>query len=205
MAEAKRRTVDWDLIEPDWRANIKSKQQLSQEYGVSRAAMDKHFGKLGILRDLGEKIRAKADALVTQSVVTRPVTAQTTVTEQEIIEGNAALQANIIQAQRKDISRSRRLTMSLLDELEHQTEHIDLYRELGELLAAPDEKGQDKRLDLFMKAMSLPSRTTTMKQLADSLKVLVALEREAFGIDARQEEGNAGIDDVIRRVRDRIG
>jgi hypothetical protein len=205
MEDNKRKQIDWDLIEPDWRANLKTKQQLSAEYGVSRAAMDKHFGKLGIGRDLGAKIRAKADSLVTQAAVTHQVTPQTTATERDIIEVNAALQSQIILAHRGDIQRSRRLTMTLLEELEHQTDHVALYRELGELLAEPDERGQDKRLDLFMKAMSLASRTGTMKSLADSLKTLVGLEREAFGIDLRQGDGEGGVEAVIKRVMERAG
>jgi hypothetical protein len=51
--------IDWELIEKDWRAGIKTKLQMSQEYAVSRAAMDKHFDKRGITRDLKEKIRLK--------------------------------------------------------------------------------------------------------------------------------------------------
>lgn len=201
---AEKRTIDWDLIEVDWRANVKTKQQMSVEYGVSRAAMDKHFGKLGITRDLGAKVRAKADALVAQAAVTRPVTPETSATEREIIETNAVLQSQIVLAHRRDIQRARKVTMSLLDELEHQTENIELYRELGELLAQPDEKGQDKRLEAFQRAINLSSRSSTVKTLSDSLKNLVTLERQAFGIDEREQEGSSAIDDVIKRVRDRL-
>jgi hypothetical protein len=199
-----KRTIDWDLIEADWRAGVKTKQQMAQEYGVSRAAMDKRFAKLGIARDLGAKVRAKADALVAQAAVTQTVTPETTATEREIIDTNATMQSQIILAHRRDIQRARRNTMLLLDELEHQTEHIDLYRELGELLAAPDERGQDKRLEIFQRAISLSSRSSTVKTLSDSLKNLVQLERQAFGIDERETEGNSAIDDVIKRVRDRL-
>lgn len=49
--------IDWESIEKDWRAGIKTKLQMSEEHDVSRAAMDKRFKKLGIERDLSEKIR----------------------------------------------------------------------------------------------------------------------------------------------------
>jgi hypothetical protein len=205
MTDTKRKLIDWDLVEADWRAGVKTKQQMAAEHGVSRAAMDKRFAKLGITRDLGAKVRAKAEALVAQAAVTQEVTPATSATEREIIEVNATMQSEIILAHRRDIQRSRKLTMSLLAELEHQVDHVDLYEQLGELLAQPDENGQDKRHDLFKKAMSLSSRTGTMKGLTDSLKTLIGLERQAFGIDERESEGNAGIDDVIKRVRDRLG
>lgn len=201
---APRKVIDWDLVEADWRAGVKTKQQMGQEHGVSRAAMDKRFNKLGITRDLSDKVRAKAEALVAQSVVTREVTPQTAVTEREIIETNATLQSQIVLAHRRDIQRARKTTMLLLDELEHQTENVDLYRELAELLTAPDEKGQNKRLEVFERAISLSSRSSTVKTLSDSLKNLIVLERQAFGIDDREQEGNSAIDDVIKRVRDRL-
>lgn len=205
MEDKKKRIVDWDLIEPEWRANLKTKQQLAAEYGVSRAAMDKHFSKLGVTRDLGAKIRAQAQAAVAQSVVTPQVTSETRVTERDIIQANAAIQTEIILAHRGDIQRARRLTMTLLAELEHQTDHVALYEQLGDMLADPDERGVDKRKDLFDKALSMGSRVGTMKALADSLKTLVALERQAFGIDERENEASSGIDDVIKRVRERLG
>lgn len=205
MTDTAKRTIDWDLIEADWRAGVKTKQQMAAEYGVSRAAMDKRFSKLGITRDLGAKVRAKADALVAQAVVTQQVTPQSGVTERDIIEANASLQSDIILSHRKDIQRSRKLTMSLLAELEHQVDNVDLYEQLGELLAQPDERGQDKRRELYEKAMSLSSRTGTMKGLADSLKTLIALERQAFGVDERESDGDGGIESVIKRVMARQG
>jgi hypothetical protein len=187
-----KRVIDWEAIEPDWRAGIKSKLQLSEEFGVSRAAMDKHFAKNGIERDLTKKIQAKADALVTQDAVTREVTPATKIAEKEIVEANAELQARVRREQRKDIQRSRTLVMSLLGELEHQTEHKELYDQLGELMFDPDEKGVDKLNEIYRKAMSLQGRTGTIKSLSDSLKTLVALEREAFGIDGGKEDEGAG-------------
>ena len=61
-----RAEIDWEKIEPHWRAGIRTKLEISNEFGVSRAAMDKHFKKLGIERDLTAKIQAKAESLVAQ-------------------------------------------------------------------------------------------------------------------------------------------
>lgn len=186
------KVIDWEAIEPEWRAGVLSKLQISQQYDVSRAALDKHFAKAGIERDLGARIRAKADSLVTQDAVTREVTVATKVAEKEIVEANAELQARVRREQRTDITRSRKLVMSLLAELEAQTGNLDLFERLAELLMDPDgdeeshkdqAAAQSKRWEAFNKAISLSARTGTMKSLADSLKTLVALEREAFGID----------------------
>ena len=99
------KTVDWDAMEPDWRAGIKSKKQLAEEFGVSRAAIDKHWAKLGIERDLSAKIRQEAEALVTRDAVAREVTHGDRVTEREIVEANAAVQASLIREHRTDVMR----------------------------------------------------------------------------------------------------
>ena len=62
------------------RAGILSPRQLAAQYTeetgdpVSHAAIVNHFKKAGIDRDLAAKIRAKADAMVTQAMVTGKVT-----------------------------------------------------------------------------------------------------------------------------------
>jgi len=128
-------------------------------------------------------------------VVNAEVNALTKLAETEIVEANATLQATIRREQRRDITRSRALVMSLLAELEHQTENAGLYERLAELLYDKDADGdsakdQAKRIEAFQKALSLGGRVGTMKQLADALKVMVALEREAFGIDERRAADN---------------
>jgi hypothetical protein len=72
--------------------------------------------------------------------------------------------------------------MRLLEELEGQTEQVPEMYKLGELMAAPDEKGVDKLNELYHKIIALPGRTKTMKDLSDTLKTMIALEREAYGL-----------------------
>jgi hypothetical protein len=76
--------------------------------------------------------------------------------------------------------------MSLLEELESVTDNRDLFDELGEMLRSEDDKGQDKRNDLYNKVISMSGRVSNMKQLSDTLKTLIALEREAYGLATAQ-------------------
>ena len=178
-----RKAVDWDKMEPAWRAGIKSKLELSKEFDVSRAAIDKHWEKAGVERDLTARIQAKADALVAQQAVTREVTPATKLIESEIVEANAGVQASIRIAHRKDIGRSRTLAMRLLEELELQTKQVPELGQLGELMRSPDDRGVDKLNEVYQKVISLPGRTKTMKDLGDTLKTLIGLERQAFSMD----------------------
>lgn len=205
--EVEKRVIDWDLVEADWRAGIKTKQQMADQFGVSRAAMDKRFKKLGITRHLGDKIRAKAQSIVEAAAVESPdLPPLPPGQERDIIEANAAMQSKIILSHRTDIQRARKLSMSLLDELEFQTDNRDLLEQLAYLLCEPDEKGQNKRLELFEKVISLGSRAGTMKTLADSLRGLITMERQAFGLDEKNDDDmGSGVEDAIRRVMDKNG
>ncbi len=186
--------VDYDRIEPDWRAGIKSAPEMAAEYtkwtgvSVSHPAIVKHFKKLGVPRDLKAKINAKADALIRESIVTGKVSAAATMRDAEIIVDNAVVQAEIRVSQRVDISRSRKLVLSLLGELEEQTDNRAMFEELGEIMRSDDARGSDKRNDLYMKVIGSAGRIDSMKKLSETLKTLIGLEREAYGIT--NESGN---------------
>ena len=197
---AAHKKVDYERIEPDWRAGIKSPEQLATEYTeatgipVSRPAIIKHFKNLGIDRDLKAKIKAKADAMVAASMVTGKVTKETIATEKAIVEANADLQVAVRIEERKDIGRARKLVMILFSELEGQTDGVSLLEQLSELLYDKDgdmtreqQSAHDKRMELFNRVISLSGRVTNVKALSDSLKTLIALEREAFGIDDKRQ------------------
>ena len=188
---AARNRVDYDRIEPGWRAGLLSPRQLAsiytQETGdkVSHAAIIKHFTGQGIPRDLSAKIKAKSDAMVTQAMVTEKVTPETRKRDRQIVDDAADVLTSVRLSHRTDIQRARGITMRLLEELEYQTgaENVYLLEQMGELLRNDDDKGQDKLNDLYRKIISLPGRAKTMKDLGESLRVLVALERQAFCLD----------------------
>lgn len=200
-----KRAIDWEAIEADWRAGVKTKQQMSIEFGVSRAAMDKRFKKLGIERDLREKIQAKAEALVTQAEVAVGVTSATTATEAAIIEVNATVLAGVRLAHRSDIKRFRALALALLSELEAETGNLADFEELGNLLRSEDDKGQDRRNDVYRRVISSAGRVDSLKKLSETLKHLIGLEREAYGIASEdkapgEDDLNATLAKLIERL-----
>ena len=196
-------TPDWAQIEADFRAGVKSLRQIASEHGISEGAIRKRAKKEDWDRDLSAKISAKADALVRKDAVRSEVRSESRVPENEIIEANAALQAQVRREQRKDISRARNLVMTLFNELEAQTLSGDLLEQLASALQGEDESaGSSKRMELFNKVVSLSGRTTTMKSLSDSLKTLVGLERQAFNIpDEAPKGGDNQLTAEQRRAR----
>lgn len=179
--------TDWERIEQLYRAGLLSVREIAATCGVSHTAINKRAKAGSWDRDLKAKIQAKADSLVSKAEVSKEVSTQAVATERGIVEANAQVIANIRIAHRTDIGRSRRLANKLLDELEGLTDNRDLFDRLGELLRDEDDKGQDKRNDLYMKVIDLPARTKTMKELAETLKNLIALERQAYDVGAEKQ------------------
>ena len=184
---------DWEKIEADYRAGIKTLRQIAGEHGVTHGAINKRAKRDGWSRDLSAKIAAKADELVSKSAVSTPVSSEARIAERELIDANAQAIVSVRLSHRKDIQRSRRIAMALLEELEQQAggEQVAMLEQLGELLRSEDDKGQDKLNDLYHKVISLPGRAKTMKDLGESLRVLVTLERQAFGLDNVGADGEA--------------
>lgn len=184
---------DWERIELDYRAGVKSLREIAAEHAISEGAIRKRAKRDGWVRDLSAKIQAKADELVRKEAVRSEVRTEKAASERETIEANAQAVASVKLAHRKDIQRTRGITMRLLEELEYQTgaENVFLLEQLGDLLRSEDDRGQDRLNDLYHKIISLPGRAKTMKDLGESLRVLVALERQAFGLD---DKDNAPVD-----------
>ncbi|MBP7546186.1 MAG: hypothetical protein KA749_11875 [Acidovorax sp.] len=197
--------IDYDRIEPGWRAGLLSPHQLAALYTeetgqkVSHAAIIKHFKKSGIARDLSSKINDRANAMVTEAMVTGKVTSKPSIPDSLIIEQGSIQVATVKLAHRRDIHRARNLANALLDELEKQTDPITLalLTDLGELLRNPDDKGMDKLNDLYHAIIALPERSKTMKVLVESLQKLVDMERTAFGMDAKgADDDKKGVEAV---------
>ena len=182
---------DWERIELDYRAGIKTLRQIADENGISHVAINKRAKRDGWARDLTAKIQAKADELVTKTLVTSLVTTEAKVAERQIVDANAQAAADIRLSHRTDIRRNRALVARLMDELEAQVgpENAALLAGLGEMMRGPDDAGQDKLNDLYRKVISLPERAKTAKTLAETLRITVDMERQAFGMDAKGADG----------------
>lgn len=211
-----KKQIDWEAVEIQYRAGVRSLKDIGAEFGVSDAGIIKRAKAKGWARDLKAKIQAKADAKVSAALVSAEVSAQTKINEAVTVDVESTVQARIRLAQRTDIGAARQLAAQLLEELRHQTDNQDLYQQLFELLTDPSAEDDDankaaqerqrKRREAFEKALSLGGRTKTMKDLADTLKTLIALEREAYDIGQPSGQppalppGAASDNELARRI-----
>lgn len=198
--KAKRPPVDWEAVEREYRVGIKTLRQIADEQGVSNPAIVKRAKRDGWERDLSAKIHAKAESLVSKQLVSNVVSKETAIAERQIVDASAEMMANVIRGHHKLLTRLRGIAMLLLDRLEAELEGTDLFRQLGEMMASPDEFGVDKVGDLYRKVIALPTQTDTAKKLAEMLKTIIELERKVFKIDEQKSAEVNPLADLIRAV-----
>lgn len=177
--------IDWERVETLYRAGVLSLREIAAQCGgCNEASIRKRAKRDGWERDLSAKIHAKADALVRKAEVRSAARADSAASERLIIEANAERIAQVRGEHRADIARLRALALRLLAECEAEAADPAVFAELGEILRRPDDNQQDRLNDAYMKAISLPQRIKGVKELAETLRVLVTMEREAYGIVA---------------------
>ena len=204
--------IEWDLIEPHYRAGIRSLKDIGKEFEVSDAAIVKHAKKVGWVRDLKAKIKAKAEAKVSAAAVSAEVSAARAANEQAVVEANAELQYRIRMEHRQDIGRTRGLFQALLGEVETATREkntfelvLDRIRKLTECESDETAKKMlfeslaDLQADIH-KLTSVHGRIDAAKKLTEILERVVRLEREAFGITDDEENKRTSVDDLLEAL-----
>jgi hypothetical protein len=94
----------------------------------------------------------------------------------------ALTQVAVVSYHKAAINYGRSLTMRLLSELDAVTSHLG---ELEREIVAGTEPAS--RRSAMLKAVSLPIRAAVMVDLATACRILVGLERQAFGIVEEKE------------------
>lgn len=177
-----RKAVDWERIEADYCAGIKSIREIARENGITDKAVRDKAKAQDWTRDVSVKVSAKAEKILRTEQLRSQLRTENAVSEREIIEASAQAIVNVKLSHRKSIGRQRALVEKLLAEVEAQTDGSEDFARLGELLEDPDERGIDKLNEIYKKVIATPQRIDSIKKLAETLKHLIYLEREAFDI-----------------------
>lgn len=193
--------VDYDQIEPGWRAGRLSPQKLADEYmqanpgcRVTRQAICSHFDKAGIGRDLRGKIRQAATRKVAeQNELTGRIattgateTATAKATDREIIESEATTLAGLTLSHQSMCRTMRAVWYQLSRELEAQNRAAD---ESVDLLEAIKIGVPDTTNGAVRKALGLGGRAEIAKKLIEAGRVVIDSERKVNSMD-EPEEGN---------------
>ncbi|WP_170832162.1 hypothetical protein [Proteus mirabilis] len=182
---------DWEAIESAYRAGVMSIREIASQYEITHQAISKRAKKEGWERDLKAKVKARAENLVAKREVASLVATEKAISERQLIEANAEVIANVRMEHRGDIRRARELTNNLFDELSAECADVPALRKLGKLMFSPDDNGRDKLNEIYHSIISLPERVKSAKALSETLKNLVGLERQAYGLDDVQPNKTA--------------
>ncbi len=194
MTEEKK--PDWERIRLDYEAGIKTLREIGEDNGLSHVAVDKRAKKEKWVRNLQPRIMAKTAHLVNKQTVN---TERRLVTENEIVEANAAQIANTLLAHREYINRHRVLLFKMLKELEVTTDGQEplemLLEELlrpedGEVETGADQRRKDRLRELFHRVNGTAGRVDSLGKLAKTLEILINLERQALRVDDNQDKGS---------------
>lgn len=126
-----KRVIDWEVIEQDYRAGMKTLRQIATDHKVTHGAINKRAKKESWVRNLREKIKARADDLVSKAQVSKSVSK---LTERDIINSNAQVIRDVLLNEREDIKRLARISETFELELESYQEDLEKKARVMKLL-----------------------------------------------------------------------
>lgn len=187
MAKKKNKgATDWEEVERLYRADLRTNAQLAKEFGVHVSTVARRAKKHGWTKDLKQRIKERTNALVQKRAV------KALASDDQTIEENAQINANIKMAHRQDIGDARSIAMTLLDDLKAQIGADNRQRLEDLFIAALKAEVIDaSALETYERVTSLSNHVRVMKDLADTMTKLVTLERQAYGLD---DEDNSPAD-----------
>jgi hypothetical protein len=222
MAYALRTDVDWEAIEHEYRSSQLSTHQIGALHAISHTMVVRRAKRLGWTRNLAGRVRtAVKAALVIDPLndplidrrqapeaplapldtypATRPDTPMTLEEQERVVETAAARAVMVVRSHRRDIAQARMLVRTLMSEL------MDTSRYGGQLEEAVlEETAADRnnqRRAAMLRAVSLPARATMIRDLSTAMSKLVALERQAFNLDAELPDDGKPVRDAVHDAK----
>lgn len=190
-----KKPTDWERVELDYRAGIMTLREMGALHSVSEGAIRKRAKRDNWSRDLNTKIKMRADELVRKEEVRKAVRSESAVSEVRQVEIGAELIKDIKLGQRSRVTKATLLTERLIEELEAITDNKELFEQLGEILHNPEDT---RMSEAYHKVIGLQGRIKMNKELSDTMKTLIAIENQAFGIN--DETGEESYEDRLARL-----
>lgn len=199
---------DWAWVEREWRADLKSTREIARESTaagrkVSHVAIDKRAKRQGwVKRDLPAQVRKKIEAKLAAAAA-REISTVTTAgaTDEQISDAAAEQGVSIVQLHRQGIRKARELAGLMFEQLTETSSDLKaIERAIDEAVEAKDVKAkeQGERRARLLKTIGLPARASVLRELTYAMRGLVAMERQAYNIDARHE--GATLEDYLKSL-----
>lgn len=198
---APKKFVDWELIERDYRAGIKTLRQIGDEHGVSHTAIQKRAKKEDWSRDLTQKVQQKAQDLVAKREVANSVAREQKVSDVETVRAYGEIVANIDLSQREDVKAAMANARGLLMELVQlaRPEFQGMLEAIAEEFDQSTDRRVDKANELYRYIISLAGRVKMAKELAAVHGVYVPLQRKIYRLDD-DDSKKSSVDDLLEAI-----
>lgn len=187
--------ADWEAIEREYRAGILSVREIAAPAGITEGAIRKKAKAQGWERNLAAKVQEKVRNELVRSEVR---SAYRESTEREIIEQAASTVVQVVRVHRGRIGRQTELVDLLTEQLVAVAGKREDFEDEIEDMTADDKSGE--RRARLMKAIALPTHASTAVNLANALKTLIGLERQAYSIKDDSERPVDALATLLGRV-----
>ena len=190
--------TDWEAIERAYRAGLKSIREVAEIHGVSDTAIRKKAAAHGWNRDLSVKVQERVRTKLVRKKPEREPSVLTPEAEQAIIEEAATEIVTIVRRHQVKINRQSDLVDMLTQQLVDVAGNKEDFEQAIEDETAEDQSG--KRRAMLMKAIALPTHASTAVNLANALKTLIGMERQAYSIKDESETPISQLGELLKQV-----
>ena len=184
--------TDWEAIERAYRAGLMSIREIAKQHSISDKAIRNKAKDKAWERDLTAKVQEGVRAALVRAE-SAPAD-----TEQEIINEQVDIVVGVVKIHRKRITRQTDLVDLLTEQLVSVAGKREDFEDEIEDMTADDRTGE--RRARLMKAIALPTHASTAVNLANALKTLIGLERQAYSIKDESERPVDALAMLLGRV-----
>lgn len=179
---ARKRTIDTERLEADYRAGSMSVVEIAKVHGCTESYVRKVAKLRGWERDLTARVRQIAAAKLAADAPLSPEG------ERQAVEDAADVRVQVVRGHRKHIARLQRIVENLHVAIERQSEA------LAEIVPTDD-------MDKITAALMTPHQIAqTTQKLADTQAKLIAMERQAFSISDDAAPPEKPYEDRLREL-----
>lgn len=184
---------DWEAIEKDYRAGVLSVREIGKRHKIAESSIRFHANLHAWRRDLSQRVQERVRAQLVRT---------TEGSEAEIVATAAEEIVGVVKLHRRDIASGRGIVELLFGQLsEAAQKRHEVEEEIFE--ETKDDKTSERR-SRMLRAVSLPAHAVTMRDLAQALRHVVVLERQAYSLDDRPAEEPEQAGELSAKIASKI-
>lgn len=197
-----RKSIDWEAVERDYRLNRLTERQLAEVHEVSRTAIQNRAKKYEWKRDLSDAVKVATKAAMIEDAKLKAVQLGQSVGQELANSQISAVEAAVTQNVRvlkkhqeigDDLAEFGRGLHRELVELSRNKDSIE------QLVLAVGQNEPDVA-ERIARVTSITNRVALYEKLANGFGKTIAIQRQANGLDDKDDGGATGVDDAIRKI-----